>query len=101
MDQEIEIINTNTRIEKIKNYFVENKFKIISFLGIILVIVISIFFYIDFKKNLGSTGPSGGNLVDGLPPAPVPKIGGQRQSINKHQNIEVFWKLALRMGVNP
>ena len=51
MDQEIEIINTNTRIEKIKNYFVENKFKIISFLGIILVIVISIFFYIDFKKK--------------------------------------------------
>tara|TARA_B100001250_G_scaffold338482_1_gene305557 strand:- start:226 stop:870 length:645 start_codon:yes stop_codon:yes gene_type:complete len=51
MDQEIEIINTNTRIEKIKNYFVENKVKIISILGIIFIILISTFFYIDFKKK--------------------------------------------------
>ena len=42
MDQEVEIINSETRKEKIKNFFINNKKKlisiIVSFLLILLVI---------------------------------------------------------------
>ena len=38
MDEDLSIINTNTRNEKIKNFFVNNKKKIIS--GIIILIII-------------------------------------------------------------
>ncbi len=53
MDEEISIINTNTRNEKIKNFFVQNKKKIISVLGIIIILLISYFAlgeYQDSKK---------------------------------------------------
>ncbi len=43
MDEEISIINSNTRTEKIKNYLVSNKKKIIIFLSVILIIIFSIF----------------------------------------------------------
>ena len=43
MDEEILIINSNTRTEKIKNYLASNKKKIIIFLSVILIIIFSIF----------------------------------------------------------
>ncbi len=43
MDEDLPIINANTRNEKIKNFFVKNKFKII--LGIIILIFIIFGFY--------------------------------------------------------
>ena len=49
MDQDIEIINRNTRNEKIKNFFVNNKKKLIIFLVIIIFSVCSYFIYVDFK----------------------------------------------------
>ena len=47
MDEEITIIDTNTRNEKIKNFFVNNKKKIIISILIILVLLLS---YISFYK---------------------------------------------------
>ena len=49
MDEDLSIINTNTRNEKIKNFFVNNKNKIIS--GIIILIIIIVGF-ISFDKYL-------------------------------------------------
>jgi hypothetical protein len=51
MDEDLAIIDTNTRNEKIKNFFVNNKKKIIIFLSIIIVIFISYFGYIEFKEK--------------------------------------------------
>ena len=43
MDEDISIINANTRNEKIKNFFVNNKKKII-FIKIFLIIISSVIF---------------------------------------------------------
>ena len=51
MDEEIKIINTNTRIEKIKNFFLHNKGKIISSLITIIALLICFFVYMEFKKK--------------------------------------------------
>ena len=49
MDHEIDIINTNTRIEKIKNFFNNYKKQLVSILVIIILILFSFFFYQDYK----------------------------------------------------
>ena len=44
MDEEIEIINTSTRVEKLKNFLISNRKKIISsFILIILILIIMSF----------------------------------------------------------
>ena len=48
MDEDINIINTNTRNEKIKNFFVNNK-KITRFLIVIILLIISFFGYGEFR----------------------------------------------------
>ena len=50
MDQEIEIISSETRKEKIKNFFINNKNKIISLAIFLLLVLFSFFFYQDYKK---------------------------------------------------
>ena len=40
MDEEITIIDSNTRNERIKNFFINNKKKLIIIFSIILVIII-------------------------------------------------------------
>ena len=50
MDEDISIINTNTRNEKIKNFFVQNKKKIFA---IILVVIISILAFFAFGEYKG------------------------------------------------
>ena len=56
MDEEISIIDTNTRNEKIKNFFINNKKKLISILIIVILLVLAFFSYSGFKdkknKNL-------------------------------------------------
>jgi len=47
MDEEITIIDSNARNERIKNFFIDNKKKLISIVSIILVIVIG---YLSFEK---------------------------------------------------
>ena len=56
MDEEISIIDTNTRNEKIKKFFINNKKKLISILIIVILLVLAFFSYSGFKdkknKNL-------------------------------------------------
>ena len=51
MDQDIEIINTNTRNEKIKIFFIKNKNKLISVLVVIIITLFAYFFYEDYKLD--------------------------------------------------
>ena len=53
MDEEISIINTNSRNEKIKNFFVKNKKILIIFLSIIFLLIFFFFFLneLENKKN--------------------------------------------------
>ena len=51
MDEDISIINTNTRNEKIKNFFIHNKKKIISGLSIIIVLLISYFAFGEYQDR--------------------------------------------------
>ncbi len=51
MDEDLSIINTNTRNEKIKNFFVKNKNKIISSIIILIIIIISVFIYDKYSTN--------------------------------------------------
>jgi predicted negative regulator of RcsB-dependent stress response len=48
MDEEITIIDSNARNEKIKNFFIDNKKKLILTVSIILVIIIG---YLSFEKS--------------------------------------------------
>ena len=51
MDEDISIINTNTRNEKIKNFFIKNRNKLISILLIIILGLIGFFGYEEFNKR--------------------------------------------------
>ncbi len=51
MDEDISIINSNTRKEKIKSFFLNNKKKILIFLITIVLLIISFFGYKEFKDN--------------------------------------------------
>ena len=59
MDEDLSIINTNTRNEKIKNFFVNNKNKIISGIIILIIIIVGVFSYdkylINKKKNISDS----------------------------------------------
>ena len=48
MDEEITIIDSNTRNERIRNFFINNKKKLIITVSIILVIIIG---YLSFEKS--------------------------------------------------
>ena len=50
MSEDIEIINQNTKIEKIKNFFSNNYKKLISLLLLILLVLFSYFGYQEYKK---------------------------------------------------
>ena len=51
MDEDISIINTNTRNEKIKNFFIQNKKKIILVLGFIVILLIGYFAFGDYQDS--------------------------------------------------
>jgi len=51
MDEDITIINKNTRNEKIKNFFVKNTKKIIIIITLIILLVFGYFLYEDIKKK--------------------------------------------------
>ena len=51
MDEEISIINTNSRNERIKNFFINNKKKIAILISTFLIILISFFIYSSVKKK--------------------------------------------------
>ena len=51
MDEEITIIDSNTRNEKIKNFFIKNKKKLISILVVLIVTIISFYSYQVYKNG--------------------------------------------------
>ena len=51
MDEDISIINTNTRNERIKNFLIKNRNKLISILLIIILSLIGFFGYEEFNKR--------------------------------------------------
>ena len=51
MDEDLSIINSNTRNEKIKNFFINNKKKIISLVIIIIILIIGVFSYDKYLTN--------------------------------------------------
>ena len=51
MDEDISIIDTKTRNEKIKNFFINNKNKILTFLILIIVIFISFFGFKEYENS--------------------------------------------------
>ena len=51
MDEEIEIINTNTRIEKLKNFLIAKRKQLITSLILIILILITFFGYQEFKSS--------------------------------------------------
>ena len=51
MDEEISIINTNTRNEKVKNFFIKNKKKLTITISFLILLIFSFFIYQDFKNK--------------------------------------------------
>ena len=51
MDQDIEIINTNTRNEKIKNFFINYKKRLIIILAVFILGLFSFFFNEEYKSS--------------------------------------------------
>ncbi len=51
MDEEINIINENTRSEKIKNFLISNKNKIAIIILLVILLLSSYFLYKDFTKK--------------------------------------------------
>ena len=51
MDEDIAIINTNTRNEKIKNFFIKNKKKLIILVSIIILLIFGYFIYKEIDQS--------------------------------------------------
>ena len=51
MDEDISIINSNTRNEKIRNFFVNNKIKIITIVLILSVVLIGSYIFDKYRDN--------------------------------------------------
>ncbi len=51
MDEDVTIINKNTRNEKIKFFFVNNAKKLTIAISVIILIIFGYFIYEDFKKK--------------------------------------------------
>jgi len=51
MDEDISIINSNTRNEKVRNFFNKNKIKIISILLSIVIVLIGAYSFDKYETN--------------------------------------------------
>ena len=51
MDEEISIINSNTRHERVRNFFVKNKIKIILIFLAIMIVLVSAYSFDKYKTN--------------------------------------------------
>jgi hypothetical protein len=55
MDEDISIINSNTRNEKVRNFFINNKNKIITTVIVLIIILISAYSFDSYKTNQKKT----------------------------------------------
>ncbi|MDB3982628.1 hypothetical protein N9419_04110 [Candidatus Pelagibacter sp.] len=51
MEEDISIINSNTRNEKVRNFFVNNKNKIISTIVVLIIILVGTYSFDSYKTN--------------------------------------------------
>ncbi len=51
MDEDIAIINSNTRIEKIKNFFINNKKSLVLIVSFIIILFISYFAFAEYSER--------------------------------------------------
>ena len=51
MEEDISIINSNTRNEKVRNFFINNKSKIISTIVILIIILVGAYSFDSYKTN--------------------------------------------------
>ncbi|WP_256997959.1 hypothetical protein [Candidatus Pelagibacter communis] len=51
MDEDTAIINANTRNEKIKNFFVNNKKLLITIFSLAVIFIASFFLYFEYKDK--------------------------------------------------
>ena len=51
MEEDISIINSNTRQEKVRNFFVNNKNKIISMIVVLVIILVGAYSFDSYKTN--------------------------------------------------
>ena len=51
MDEDVAIINTNTRSEKIKNFFIKNKNKLILIALVVILVFVGFFGYSEYKNK--------------------------------------------------
>jgi len=51
MDEDISIINSNTRNEKVRNFFIKNKNKIISTIIVLIIVLIGAYSFDKYKTN--------------------------------------------------
>ena len=51
MEEDISIINSNTRNEKVRNFFINNKNKIISTIVVLIIILIGAYSFDSYKTN--------------------------------------------------
>ena len=52
MDQDTEIINANTRNEKVKNFLTKNKKKIVILFSSFILIIFGFFYMMNLKKKI-------------------------------------------------
>ena len=51
MEEDISIINSNTRNEKVRNFFINNKNKIISTMIVLIIVLIGAYSFDSYKTN--------------------------------------------------
>ena len=64
MDEDIAIINQNTRVSLIKKFFKENSKKILSFIFIIIALLLIYFAYDDIDKDANDKNDPDGDVFN-------------------------------------
>ena len=83
MDEDIAAINTNTRNERIINFFVNNKKKLIILLSIIILLIFSYFAFEEISKNKKE------NLANKYNASTINYISGNNNNI-ENEMIEII-----------
>tara|TARA_B100000073_G_scaffold323969_1_gene306478 strand:- start:194 stop:838 length:645 start_codon:yes stop_codon:yes gene_type:complete len=87
MDEEISIINSNTRKEKIKNFFINNRKSLIVIISLILLLVFSLFLFSEIKdRKIKSISDQYNNIIINFNNSDKIKIKNELVEIIKSKN---------------